>query len=182
MHQLRSWLVCATLMSQALFLSGCAASDVEPPGTDPSGTEETGTANQDLATPFCREDKLCPQPLGPCRLCPDGETSSCPKSVCQDGRCRIVWPPCPGLITCGGIAGRRCPSGFQCVDDPRDDCSPCRGGADCGGICVETTCRKCDPTLICTQVLTCVDGLLYPTGCGPRNCDRPLGDCNDTAR
>jgi hypothetical protein len=85
-----------------------------------------------------------------------------------------------GLIRCGGFTGTPCPSGFTCVDDPRDDCSPCRGGADCGGICVETMCRKptCDPTLICAQVLTCVGGQLFPTACGPKNCDRPLGPCD----
>ncbi len=39
----------------------------------------------------------------------------------------------------------------------------------------------CDPTLICTQALTCVEGQLYPTGCGPRNCDKAIGPCpNDT--
>ena len=37
---------------------------------------------------------------------------------------------------CGGIAGIPCPSNFICVDDPRDDCSPLTGGADCGGICI----------------------------------------------
>ena len=37
---------------------------------------------------------------------------------------------------CGGIAGLPCPEGYTCVDDPRDDCDPLAGGADCGGICV----------------------------------------------
>ena len=36
---------------------------------------------------------------------------------------------------------------------------------------------KCDPMLICTQALTCFDGQLYPTGCGPANCDAPIGPC-----
>jgi hypothetical protein len=85
------------------------------------------------------------------------------------------------LIACGGFLNRRCPTGFSCVDDPRDECSPCRGGADCPGICVELTCKaKCDPTLVCGQVVTCVDGFLYPTNCGPRNCDAPIGPCATT--
>jgi hypothetical protein len=36
---------------------------------------------------------------------------------------------------------------------------------------------SCDPGLVCTQALTCVDGKLYPTGCGPANCDEPIDDC-----
>lgn len=36
---------------------------------------------------------------------------------------------------------------------------------------------KCDTTLICAQVLTCVDGQLYPTACGPKNCDPPIEPC-----
>jgi hypothetical protein len=41
----------------------------------------------------------------------------------------------PGGAFCGGIAGIPCSEGCVCVDDPRDDCNPKRGGADCGGIC-----------------------------------------------
>jgi hypothetical protein len=37
---------------------------------------------------------------------------------------------------CGGIAGIRCPTNFQCVDNPTDSCDPAHGGADCGGMCV----------------------------------------------
>jgi hypothetical protein len=36
---------------------------------------------------------------------------------------------------CGGIAGFPCAEGLVCVDDPKDDCDPDQGGADCGGIC-----------------------------------------------
>jgi hypothetical protein len=43
-------------------------------------------------------------------------------------------PPGGGAF-CGGIAGIPCPEGCVCVDDPRDDCNPKRGGADCSGIC-----------------------------------------------
>ncbi len=39
--------------------------------------------------------------------------------------------------------------------------------------------EDCDPDLACGTVLTCVDGLLYPTSCGPENCDDPIGACDD---
>ena len=35
----------------------------------------------------------------------------------------------------------------------------------------------CDPSLACGAAITCVDGLAYPTTCGPRNCDLPIGPC-----
>jgi len=38
--------------------------------------------------------------------------------------------------------------------------------------------NKCDPTLVCGQAITCVDGKDYPTTCGPANCDKPLGRCH----
>ncbi len=42
----------------------------------------------------------------------------------------------PGGQPCGGFAGLECPNPKQiCVDDPRDDCDPKKGGADCIGIC-----------------------------------------------
>ena len=37
----------------------------------------------------------------------------------------------------------------------------------------------CDPNLACGDALTCVDGLLYPTTCGPDNCDEPIDTCSD---
>ncbi|UQC84068.1 uncharacterized protein CLUP02_09564 [Colletotrichum lupini] len=43
---------------------------------------------------------------------------------------------CVVPIMCGGIAAIKCPAGKWCVDDPRDDCHPLQGGADCAGLCV----------------------------------------------
>ena len=37
----------------------------------------------------------------------------------------------------------------------------------------------CDPNLMCGGALTCIDGLLYPTTCGPDNCDDPIDTCSD---
>ena len=39
--------------------------------------------------------------------------------------------------------------------------------------------KQCDPSLVCLQVLTCVDGKLYPTSCGPDNCDKPIEECTN---
>ena len=36
---------------------------------------------------------------------------------------------------------------------------------------------ECDPDLACGEAETCVDGLLYPTTCGPQNCDESIGEC-----
>ncbi|KAF3808042.1 hypothetical protein GCG54_00012621 [Colletotrichum gloeosporioides] len=43
---------------------------------------------------------------------------------------------CVQEIQCGGFIGKACPAGKYCIDDPRDDCDPKRGGADCIGICI----------------------------------------------
>ncbi|KAF1841546.1 uncharacterized protein K460DRAFT_318636 [Cucurbitaria berberidis CBS 394.84] len=52
-------------------------------------------------------------------------------------------PACDGLgicvkdKMCGGFAGFACgEKGQVCHDDPRDDCDPKNGGADCGGLCI----------------------------------------------
>jgi hypothetical protein len=176
------WMSAAFVALAGLSFNACAgvASD------DKEAQLETSSG--DLIARMCRRDGDCLAPAL-CRECPDGVSFSCAQATCDSGRCGVLFPPCPepepppepGLIFCGGIAGFQCPSGFECVDDPRDDCSPCRGGADCGGICVELSCKQaCDPTLICTQALTCVGGQLYPSGCGPRNCDAPIGECAAT--
>jgi hypothetical protein len=176
------WTNAGVVAFTGVLLSACAGVASDPASQDETTVESTSS---DLIARQCRRDSDCPVPLF-CRLCPDGVNSVCPEPVCNAGRCSTRIPECPpepsaGLLFCGGIAGIQCPAGFDCVDDPRDDCSPCRGGADCGGICVELSCQaKCDPTLICTQVITCVDGKLFPTGCGPRNCDAPIGDCAAT--
>jgi len=167
----------AMIVSSLWF--GCSSADYPAP----TGDESVESTDNDLLARRCKQNSDCPVPAIACRQCPDGVSFSCPEGICTNGQCGVRFTPCPSpkLIQCGGFAGLPCPAGFDCVDDPRDDCSPCRGGADCGGICVELSCKPaCDPTLICAQVLTCVDGALYPTSCGPRNCDKPIGDCTQT--
>ena len=49
-----------------------------------------------------------------------------------------------------------------------------------GGSCTESQDEfDCNPDLACATVLTCYEGLLYPTSCGPENCDEPIGECDD---
>ena len=36
----------------------------------------------------------------------------------------------------------------------------------------------CNPDLVCAQVVTCCDGVLYPTACCDANCDAEMGICN----
>ena len=35
----------------------------------------------------------------------------------------------------------------------------------------------CNPDLVCAQVVTCCDGVLYPTACCDANCDDEIGIC-----
>lgn len=50
------------------------------------------------------------------------------------------------LVSCGGFAGTVCATGLVCVDDPRDDCDPEIGGADCIGLCVNSEVEALDGT------------------------------------
>ncbi|CAP60897.1 uncharacterized protein PODANS_0_800 [Podospora anserina S mat+] len=71
--------------------------------------------------------------------------ATCPKGhICVDNPyvegCGMACDK-PGICVdpgefCGGFAGFRCKGDRVCIDDPRDDCDPRNGGADCGGICV----------------------------------------------
>jgi hypothetical protein len=173
MNRLRTSIRRLTLLG-ALVLSACGGTN------SPTSEGESAALDRSSAAlaGACTKDSDCPVPAVACQQCPDGKSFSCPTASCTNGACSVGFTPCPGLIQCGGLGNRPCPAGFACVDDPRDSCSPCRGGSDCGGICVELTCKAaCDPELVCAHVVTCVDGLLYPTVCGPRNCDAPIGPC-----
>ena len=49
------------------------------------------------------------------------------------------------------------------------------------GSCIDSEWENddCDPDLACATVLTCYEDLLYPTSCGPENCDEPIGECEE---
>jgi hypothetical protein len=166
------------------------------------------------ATILCLEGTICcPQCGGICIppdvLCSEDLCVSerCNQAVCGPGEyccnesCSICAPlgggctdqVCePGM--CGGIAAIPCPDGFICIDDPRDDCDPAAGGADCPGICVRKVqdpcatirCRqgtKCCPKCggICIpNDLRCSNELCVSEPCGPTVC--PVGQvcCNES--
>ena len=85
---------------------------------------------------------------------------------------------------CGGIAAIPCPGNGHCVDDPRDDCDPKNGGADCGGICICPN-NPC-ATVLCQTGTQCVVHDCTPScepiddGCGGcpagQYCCDPLHD------
>ena len=60
---------------------------------------------------------------------------------------------------------------FECLSNENIDCADLFDD--------ETEEDDCDPDLFCAEVLTCVDGLLYPTACGPENCDEPIDTCEE---
>jgi hypothetical protein len=175
------WVSCALALSSLFALPGCSSAPL--PDDGPSIVQEDGaesealTENEDALRRECRTASDCPK-LDPrlCRICPDGVTNSCLQPACVAGACRPVLSECPAMRTCGGFTGQPCPVGQQCIDDPRDNCDPNAGGSDCSGICVK---QACDPRRICGQTITCVDGKLYPTACGPSNCDAPIGACSN---
>lgn len=74
-----------------------------------------------------------------------------------------------GPVSCGGLAGKPCPDGMTCVDDPSDDCDPAKGGADCMGIC-----EKSDAPVSCGGFAgkPCPDGMTCV--------DDPSDDCDPT--
>ena len=58
------------------------------------------------------------------------------------------------------------------------DCEWTSDSPNMPGMCVIIE-NECDENLICAPVLTCIDNLLYPTSCGPENCDEPIDECNN---
>jgi hypothetical protein len=77
------------------------------------------------------------------------------------------------IMYCGGKSSGNCWCDDLCTDF--GDCCD-----DYESACLGTE-PSCDPTLICGQAVTCVDGSWYPTTCGPANCDEPMGPCEPPA-
>ena len=87
-------------------------------------------------------------------------------TVCVDSAC--VEP----TGTCGGIAGLQCPNSERCVDDPRDNCDPTNGGADCGGVCVPAPSANDAGSDAGTPPLS--DGGTKPMECGGHRPNPPM--------
>jgi hypothetical protein len=129
--------------------------------------------------------EICPPTGEPCggNRCGPGEyccNPSCGVCAPLGGSCAtVVCDPEPGEM-CGGIAGIPCPDGFVCVDDPRDDCDPAAGGADCPGICVPSGENPC-AAILCRAGTTCCShcgGICIPPGV-PCSADLCVGEpCN----
>jgi len=134
------------------------------------------------------------QPTNPCAaaLCPVGTvcidvngeavckpieppTNPCAAVLCMAGsECVVVdgHAECKPLF-CGGIAGIPCPDGLglECIDDPKDDCDPANGGADCGGVCVPKTEPPPNPGF-------CGGFAGFPCPEGEECIDDPKDDCD----
>jgi len=179
---------------------GCG-SDVSLGGDEDEGCDVDGT-QYDAGESFTpSEAGACPNS---CTCGENGEVSCteayCPPASCTDegGTTYLPgesFPSADGCNTCAcGNDGFIACSAMGCNPDTgcnyagqnyavgatfasNDGCNNCSCTADGQVSCTEIACA-CDPTLVCTQVLTCAGDLLYPTGCGPANCDAPIGPCD----
>jgi hypothetical protein len=137
------------LLSVSMFLFwGCADVPVEPADDGPS---QIGEQSEALSI---EEPSTVIRPI-PCR------GVNCPKPV----------PPLGPV--CGGFLGTPCPGLGKCLDDPRDDCDPRMGGADCSGLC------SCPRTAVCPAgsvfdarptVCACRPKLCAPNPCAFTDC------------
>jgi hypothetical protein len=98
----------------------------------------------------------------PNTLCEDGVTMAGPGDCVAKAGGGCGWeiiecPPSPDKESCGGFAGKLCPEGKSCVDDPSDDCDPAKGGADCMGICEEVHACGGIAGFRCPDGMNCVD-------------------------
>jgi hypothetical protein len=104
----------------------------------------------------CVSDEECPEVRAPCTVCPDG-TDSCPRSVCDHGRCSVIFSGC--LPPAGCSSDSDCAPGQICRQESNDACDPATGMA-CSGVCVpDDGSRSCGGVAgdICPPGYECVD-------------------------
>lgn len=136
----------------------------------------------------CYCDDLCTN-YGDCcadakSVCDLGNSECSVDKDCDDGFCgygadqdRVCKPWGQEGDKCGGFVPaamvNKCAPELTCIyPEPTHDVP-----GTCSNVTVNPPPPECDPTLICTQAFSCVDELWYPTGCGPANCDEPVGPC-----
>ena len=191
---MKTQIACPTLLCLSLLFFACSGSqDVSSEDPSPS-PEKADLAGQDGKADSTAVARICKEMGAPpdCDICElkgwygDGECDTFCSS--PDPDCRLIQPQRPFdcqeldiefeiCLEQWGYVSKHCIEGFAndnllvqakacCPDPSLNMCEHLLGGGE-----------ECDPTLICGQAITCVDGKQYPTTCGPANCDQPIGDC-----
>jgi hypothetical protein len=146
-----------------MLVTSCSSGDPSEGSTVVEQSSELKPRRACAARGQCRAGEYCTTEVGVCN-----------RPACRPGMACITlcYGTCESLPAdaefCGGIAGFACPERLQCIDDPRDDCDPTNGGADCGGACVE-------PPIFCGGIA----GLPCPKG--HRCVDNPNDSCDPRA-
>jgi hypothetical protein len=169
----------AVLMLTGAQGKGCEEPPSPPPCQDGYHLEEAckidGCSSND---PYCDPKPVCEKVCVP-DGCPAGTVA---KTAC--GKDLIDYPAGSEKIDPSGppptcwtecVPVPSCPPGQH----PEEICTlePTCHEPTCKLVCVDDY-PKCDPNLVCGDAVTCVDGYLYPTTCGPKNCDKPIDKCD----
>ena len=113
---------------------------------------------------------------GPALTCLDGFLYP---TTCGPENCDLPIGPCDNGEDDGGnnVLCSDINNPFECIGS---GCEWVGGNIPGAGYCFDETANDCDPNLICGEAITCwEDNFLYPTTCGPENCDLPIGPCED---
>jgi hypothetical protein len=165
----------------AATAAGCAASE------GPAGGRAAGGSADDLTAAIPPPDPPPFQCGGFANVGCPGDGAAAPPYACVDDFRDECDPEnggadCSGLCVgpkprlCGGPTDPPCAGNEVCVADPHVACLAGDDFAACStGVCALVA---CDPDQPCGDAPTCVGGLLYPTTCGPHNCDAPIGPCD----
>ena len=120
----------------------------------------------------CDPNLMC----GPALTCLDGFLYP---TTCGPENCDLPIGPCDNGEDDGGnnVLCSDINNPFECIGS---GCEWVGGNIPGAGYCFDESVNDCDPNLICGEAITCwEDNFLYPTTCGPENCDLPIGPCED---